>query len=201
MSDITTENELLIKKVKTLEDEIKKLQEAINESKQLIDLDATKAPIKLYIVGKYKSFDKEKGELSILVEGNVNYYPLEYYGSKRLPFPDSRVLIFNIEDNNNRPYILAFNGGRLIEPSQKYVATILSINYIHNSLLVNTVEYGNIRLTTSANFLEKVKIKTDMQLNIKKIQVATEIYFVPDIDENNICLDSTKMYTFLSELA
>jgi len=200
MADLSTENEHLITKVELLEGEIKKLQESLNESKKLIDIDATKAPIKLYLVGKYKSFDKETGELTILVEGTINYYPLESYGSKRLPFPDSRVLIFNIEGETNRPFILAFDGGRLVEPSQKYVATLSSVDYMHNLVLVNTLEYGNIRLTPSVNFLENMKIKSGKQLSIKKIQVATEVYFVPDINEKTVSLDSKKIYEFLSKL-
>jgi len=200
MSDLTTENEYLITKVKLLEVEIKKLQETLSESKQLIDIDATKTPIKLYLVGKYKGFDTESGELSILIEGNLNYFALENYGSCRLPFPDSRVLIFNIEGENNNPYILAFEGGRLVEPPQRYAATLLFIDYIQNLLLVNTVEYGNIRLTPSVSFMESINIKSGMQICIKKIQVATDVYFVPDIDNKILSLDSKKMYEFLSKL-
>jgi len=200
MSENSTENEQLIAKVKKLEKEILQLNDALSESKKLIDIDATKAPIKLYVVGKYNGFDSEKGLLSISVEGNVNYYSLDSYGSSRLPFPDSRVLIFNVENNINTPYILGFEKGRMIETSLTYVATISSLDFLNGVLVVNTQEYGNIRLTPSREFLKNIKLKAGMSLKIRKIQFATEVLFVPIVDEESIALDSHKMFAFLAKL-
>lgn len=195
----STEVDQLIAKVKKLEKEILQLNEALNESKKLIDIDATKAPIKLYIVGKYNGFDSKKGLLSISVEGNVNYYRLECYGSSRLPFPDSRVLIFNVEDSN-KPYIIGFEKGHMIEISLTYVATIALLDFVNNILVVNIQEYGNIRLTLSSEFLQNIKLKAGMSLKVRKIQFATQLLFVPIVDDELIVLDSHKMFTFLTNI-
>ena len=200
MKDNNSENENLIAKVKLLEDEIQKLQDSLESSKQFIDVDATKVPIKLYVIGKYNSFDKAKGVLDVSVEGVTSYYPIGLYGSCRLPFPDSRVLIFNIEGKNNNPYILGFDAGRLIEPAETIRACVSSINYLHSELMAKTDLYGNITMKPSLNFFNNKKIRAGDNLMIRKIQVATEVYFVPNIDEKSIELDNNKMYTFLSKI-
>jgi len=200
MSENSIENEALIAKVKKLEKEILQLNDALNESKKLIDIEATKAPIKLYVVGKYNGFDSQKGLLSISVEGSVNYYSLESYGSSRLPFPDSRVLIFNVENSANTPYILGFEKGRLIETSLTYVATISSIDFLNSVLVVHTQEYGNIRLDPSSEFFQNIHLKTGMNLKIRKVQFATQVLFVPIVDDDSIALNSHKMFSFLAKL-
>ncbi len=204
MQDNTTptlqeQNRHLIHQVKQLEGEIKKLQDSLERSKEFIDLDATKAPIKLYIVGKYNSFDNENAYLDISVDGISYKYPIESYGSSRLPFPDSRVLIFNREGEKNRPYIFSFESGRLIECAPQFMATVSAINLLDSTVLLSTQIYGNIKITPSAHFFETVTLKNGMQIMIKRVQYGTEYLFIVIQNEFSIELDNDKIYTFLSQ--
>jgi len=193
------ENEELLKKVKELEKEIVKLKDSLEQSKQLIDVKAAEIPIKLHIVGKYNGFDKEKGILDISVEGSQNYYELSEYGSSRLPFPGSRVLIFNIENSSlKKPMILGFEGGRLIDFAPTYTANIISINYLQSSISFKIEYFGNITLRMTDVFLKNTNLICGNNIMVKSIQVATELFFIPTID-NNIEIDKNKIYSFLSK--
>ncbi len=193
------ENEKLLKKVKELEQEIVKLKDSLEQSKKLIDVKSVQIPLKLYIIGKYNGFNKEKGALDISVEGNQSYYELSEYGSTRLPFPDSRVLIFNIENSSlKKPLILGFEGGRLINLASIYIANIISINYLQNTLSLKTEYFGNITLSMTDNFLKNINLRCGDNIMIKSIQVATELFFVPVINNDKLKVDKNKIYSFLS---
>jgi len=193
------EKEELLNKVKELEVVIVKLNESIEKSKQFIDIDSAKESIKLYVIGKYIEFDREKGILSILVDGSINYYELDNYGSSRLPFPGSRVLIFNIESVSlKKPLILGFEKGRLIDIAPVYEANIFSIDYIHNTMSVRTSLFGNITLTMSTEFLKNIKVKCGNKIQFKSVRVATELLFIPMLDQKNISIDKNEIYSFLS---
>lgn len=194
------DNTRLIAQVTQLESEIKELQDSLQKAKEFIDIDAIKAPINLYIVGKYIGFNQENGLIELIVEGNKYFYTLDSYGSSRLPFPDSRVLVFNIENRRNKPYVLGFDGGRMIQPSPYYAATLVAINLINSQLTLHTQEYGNITLFPSKNFLQNKNLRDGETLLIREVNYATKKYFLLNDDKQNNKLDNNKMYTFLSTL-
>ena len=197
--DIEGDNKKLLTKVKLLESEITKLQESLEASKKFINVDATKVPINLYLVGKYNGFVKDKGLLSISVNGRDYYYTLESYGSARLPFPDARVLVFNCEGEQNTPYIMGFEKGRLIEPALTYTARLSNINFIHSEILCTINEYKNISLKVSEDFFKNFSFKSGEEILVRKIQVATEFFFLPILKLQESDKSNDELYSFLTK--
>jgi hypothetical protein len=109
------DNNLLKQTISNIITKISKIEKEMeNHKRNLTKNTSDGLEPKLFVKGKFISFDEQNQSLEILVHGDVNYYSIEDYYSQYLPFPDSTVVIFSkYQTNGNKAKIFAMKKGEI----------------------------------------------------------------------------------------
>lgn len=180
------DNNLLKNTISNIITKINKIEiEIENHKKNLTKNTSDGLEPKLFVKGKFISFDEQNQSLEILVNGDVSFYSIEDYYSQYLPFPDSTVVIFSkYQTNGNKAKIFAMKKGEIDKFTTYHSFTFKGIK--DSKAVFYSDLTGYIIMDMLENLVETYGIKINENIKFKEIKYGLKQFFIPLINKNKI---------------
>lgn len=169
----------IVKRINSIENELEKHKKNISNN-ALYGIEP-----KLFIKGKFISFDKDNQTLQILVNGDIRFYSINNYYSEYIPFPDTTVVIFSeVTTDGKVAKIFAIKKGEIDKFTNYH-------NFIFKGLknkeaIFHSKELGYLNFSMPVDLIDFYGIKLSDEVRFREVKYGIDQYFIPEVSDNII---------------
>ncbi|MCT7536962.1 hypothetical protein ACOTWR_04775 [Aliarcobacter butzleri] len=192
------EDNLLKQAISNIISQISKIEKEIeSHKKKLTKNTSNELDSKLFLKGKFISFDEHNQSLEILVNGDISFYSIEDYYSQYLPFPDSTVVIFSkYKTNGNKAKIFAMKKGEIDKFATYH--TLIYKGIKDSKVIFYSESNGYITIDMLENLIETYGFKIGDNIKFREIKYGLKQLFIPLINKNQIKQNRLKILEHIS---